>query len=55
MKVCSNGPGHMTKVAATPIYGNTPIPLDGTSATIRNFDKNDANRSRNGKSVVEAQ
>ena len=21
MKVCSNGPGHMTKMAATPIYG----------------------------------
>ena len=21
MKVCSNGPGHMTKVAAMPIYG----------------------------------
>ena len=20
-KVCSNGPGHMTKMAATPIYG----------------------------------
>ena len=20
-KVCSNGPGHMTKIAATPIYG----------------------------------
>ena len=22
-KVCSNGPGHMTKMAATPIYGKT--------------------------------
>ena len=32
----------------------TPIPLDGASATIRNFGKNDANRSRNGKGVVEA-
>ena len=21
MKMCSNGPGHMTKMAATPIYG----------------------------------
>ena len=21
MKVCSNGPGHMTKMAAMPIYG----------------------------------
>ena len=21
-KVCSNGPGHMTKMAAIPIYGN---------------------------------
>ena len=33
----------------------TPILLDGASATIRNFGQNDANRSRNGKSVVEAQ
>ena len=24
MKVCSNGPGHMTKMAAMPIYGKTP-------------------------------
>ena len=32
----------------------TPIPLDGDSATIRNFGQNDTNRSRNGKSVVEA-
>ena len=23
-KVCSNGSGHMTKIAATPIYGNNP-------------------------------
>ena len=23
MKVCSNGPGHMTKMAAMPIYGKT--------------------------------
>ena len=23
-KVCSNGPGHMTKMAATPIYGKYP-------------------------------
>ena len=35
--------------------GLHPIPLDGASATIRNFGQNDANRSRNGKSVVEAQ
>ena len=33
----------------------TPIPLDGASATIRNFGQKDANRSRNGKSVVAAQ
>ena len=32
----------------------TPNPQDGNSATIRNFDKNDANRSRNDKSVVES-
>ena len=24
-KVCSNGPGHMTKMAATPIYGKNPL------------------------------
>ena len=23
-KVCSNGPGHITKMAAKPIYGKTP-------------------------------
>ena len=32
-----------------------PIPLDGDSATIRNFGQNDTNRSRNDKSAVEAQ
>ena len=36
-------------------YCKTPIPLDGDSATIRNFCQNDTNRSRNGKSAVEAQ
>ena len=25
MKVCSNGPGHMTKMAATSIYGKNPL------------------------------
>ena len=24
-KICSNGPGHMTKMAATPIYGKNPL------------------------------
>ena len=24
-KFCSNGPGHMTKMAATPIYGERPL------------------------------
>ena len=24
-KACSNGPGHMTKMAAMPIYGKNPI------------------------------
>ena len=24
-KVCSNGPGHMTKMAARPIYGKKPL------------------------------
>ena len=24
-KVCSNGPGHMTEMAATPIYGKKPL------------------------------
>ena len=27
MKVCSNGPGHMTKMAATPIYGKNPLKI----------------------------
>ena len=31
-----------------------PIPLDGDSATIRNFGQNEMNRSRKGKSAVEA-
>ena len=26
-KVCSNGLGHMTKMAATPIYGKTPLKI----------------------------
>ena len=25
MKVCSNGPGYMTKLVATPIYGKNPL------------------------------
>ena len=25
--VCSNGPGHMTKMAATPIYGKNPLKI----------------------------
>ena len=24
-KICSNGPGHMTKMAAMPIYGKNPL------------------------------
>ena len=24
-KVCSNGPGHMTKMATTPLYGKNPL------------------------------
>ena len=34
-KVCSNGPGHMTKMAATPIYGKKPfknLPLKNQKA-----------------------
>ena len=27
MKVNSNGPGHMTKMAAMPIYGKNPLDL----------------------------
>ena len=27
MKVCSNGPGHMTKMATTSIYGKNPIKI----------------------------
>ena len=26
-KVCSNGRGHMTKMAATPIYGKNPLKI----------------------------
>ena len=26
-KVCSNCPGHMTKMAATPIYGKNPLKI----------------------------
>ena len=32
---------------------NTPIPLDGVSATIRNFSQNDTKRDRNAKSAAE--
>ena len=27
MEVCSNGPGHMTKIAAMPIYGKKPFEI----------------------------
>ena len=27
MKVCSNGPGHMTKMATMPIYGKNPLKI----------------------------
>ena len=27
MKVCSNDPAHMTKMAATPIYGKNPLKI----------------------------
>ena len=37
------------------LFTKPPIPLDGDSATIRNFGQNDTNRSRNGKSAIEAQ
>ena len=34
MKACSNGPGHMTKMAAMPIYGkNLKIFFVGTKKT----------------------
>ena len=26
-KVCSKGPGHMTKMVATPIYGKNPLKI----------------------------
>ena len=35
------------------IVSNTPIPLDGVSATIRNFGQNDTKRGRNAKSAAE--
>ena len=34
-KVCINGPGHMTKMAATPIYGKNPSKIfSGTGGPI---------------------
>ena len=41
--------------AHTQMTPYVPIPLDGVSPMIRNFDQNDSSRSRNGNSVVEAQ
>ena len=38
----------------TILLPHPPIPLDGDSASIRDVGQNDANRSRNGKSAVEA-
>ena len=32
---------------------NTPIPLDGVSATFQNFGQNDTKRGRNAKSAAE--
>ena len=32
---------------------HTPIPLDGVSATFRNFGQNDTKRGRNAKSAAE--
>ena len=43
--------GHLYPVNLDP----PPIPLDGDSATIRNFGQNDTKRSRNDKSAVEEQ
>ena len=37
------------------LFSNTPIPLDGVSATIRIFGQNDTKRGRNAKSVAETQ
>ena len=33
-KVCINGPGHMTKMAAKPIYGKNPSKISGTGGRI---------------------
>ena len=35
MKVCSSGPGHMTKMAAMPIYGKKPFKESFFSITRR--------------------
>ena len=45
---------HELKPELVHYHPKPPIPLDGDSATIRNFGQNDTNRSRNGKSAVEA-
>ena len=42
-------------VRAKEIPPPPPIPLDGDSATIRNFGQNDTTQSRNDKSALEAQ
>ena len=34
-------------------HSYTPIPLDGVSATFRNFGQNDTKRGRNAKSAAE--
>ena len=44
----------VAELLSSGVEAKTPIPLDGNSATILNFGQNDTNRSRNGKSVVEA-
>ena len=39
-KVCSNGPGHLTKMAAMPIYGQNPLkiyPRTRRPMTLGNF------------------
>ena len=44
-------PCHETNFWNIDIY--TPIPLEGVSATFRNFGQNDTKRGRNAKSAAE--
>ena len=52
--ICENkGPDQLSGSRTVNLALYTPIPLDGVSATFRNFGQNDTKRGRNAKSVAE--